>query len=177
MKNLLDQIREDIQVNRGQSKGQVVVVCYRVAHAVRQPLDQKPKLLALPVGIAYRLIVEWVLGVEIPWSTRIGRRLRIFHGIGIVINDQVTLGDDVQLRQGITIGNSGKDLACPQIGDNVTIGASAIIVGGIKIGDNATINAGALVTKDVPQGGYAKGNPSVIQEPRTTLAPGEARLD
>ncbi|MFI8413682.1 serine O-acetyltransferase [Paeniglutamicibacter gangotriensis] len=163
---LFSQLSEDFQINRGQSKGQLVVIAYRIAHAARQPLDRPPRPWALPIGALYRFFVEWILGIEIPWSTKIGRRLRLYHGVGIVINDRTVIGDDVHLRQGITIGNSGRNLGCPRIGNGVDIGASAVIVGDITIGDNATVAAGALVTKDVPSAGRAKGNPAQIHGPR-----------
>ncbi|MER8025866.1 serine O-acetyltransferase [Glutamicibacter protophormiae] len=174
--NLLAQLKEDLYVNAGQPKGQLAVLAYRIAHASRKPLDKRPRLWAIPIGLAYRLLVEWILGIEIPWGTKIGRRLRIYHGVGIVINDRTLLGNDVHLRQGVTIGNSGHNLQCPVIEDGVNIGASAVLLGGITVGRHSTVAAGALVTKDVPAGGQAKGNPAVIKEPRDTSA-SEGGLD
>ncbi|AZI57358.1 serine acetyltransferase [Nakamurella antarctica] len=155
-------LREDIRVNRGQSKGQFVVVCFRIAHRLRTPLDVRPRIYAIGVGIAYRLLVEWILGVEIPWKTRIGPGLRIFHGVGIVINDRTVIGSNVSIRQNVTLGNKGATGPCPTIGDNVQLGAGCIVIGGITIGDGAVVGAGAVVTKDVPAGATVVGNPARI---------------
>ena len=159
-------LREDVAANRGQAKGQFVVVAYRLAHAVRVPLDRAPRPWAIPVGLVYRLLVEWFLSVEIPWRTVIGRRLRVFHGAGIVINDATVIGDDVSIRQGVTLGNARPGGPCPVIGNRVELGASCIVIGGITIGDGARIGAGAVVTKDVPAGATAVGNPARILPPR-----------
>lgn len=164
---LLDQLREDAAANRDQLKGLLVVAAYRVAHAARRPLDARPRLWALPVGVVYRVMVEWVLTVEIPWGTVIGRRLRVFHGAGIVINDRAVLGDDVSIRQHVTIGNVHPDGPCPVIGDRVELGAGCIVIGGITVGDDARVGAGAVVTKDVPAGATVVGNPARILPPRT----------
>ncbi|NCT92605.1 serine acetyltransferase [Cellulomonas sp. APG4] len=163
---LLAQLREDVRANRGQTKGQLVVAAYRVAHAVRRPLDRRPQPWALPVGVLYRVLVEWVLTVEIPWGTVVGRRLRVFHGAGIVVNDRTVLGDDVTLRQNVTLGNVRPDGPCPVIGDRVELGAGCIVLGGIRVGDDARVGAGAVVTKDVPAGATVVGNPARILEPR-----------
>lgn len=155
----------DIEANRGQRKGQLVVVMYRLAHASRSPLAKKPSFPSMAVGFLYRLGVEWVLGIEIPWGTQIGTPLRLYHGVGVVINDQSVLGNNVSIRQNVTIGNKGTAGPCPVIGDDVEIGAGAIILGGIRIGSGARIGAGAVVTKDVPSGYTAVGNPAQLRPP------------
>lgn len=163
--SLLDDIREDWRANRGQTKGQLVVAAYRLAHASRRPLGVRPRPWAVPIGLVYRVMVEWVLTVEIPWGTEIGRRLQVFHGAGIVINDRSVLGDDVAIRQHVTIGNSRPDGPCPVIGDRVELGAGCIVIGGITVGDDARVGAGAVVTKDVPAGATVVGNPARILPP------------
>ncbi|WP_256838338.1 serine acetyltransferase [Ornithinimicrobium faecis] len=166
MRELLEMLREDIAANRGQAKGALVVASYRVAHAARKPLDRKPSVLALPVGVTYRVLVEWILGVEIPWGTPIGRRLRVFHGVGIVINDRAVLGDDVAIRQSVTIGNMQDDGPCPTIGDRVELGAGCIVIGDISVGSDARVGAGAVVTKSVPPGGTALGTAATVRLPQ-----------
>lgn len=170
---LWSMIGEDITANRGQVKGQFIVVAFRLAHAARQPVSRSPRPIAIIVGVIYRLVIEWLLGVEIPWRTSIGRRLRVLHGVGIVINDGTVIGDDVVLRQNVTIGNQRGGLPCPRIGNHVKLGASAIIIGDVVIGDRAQIGAGAVVTHSVPPGGIAVGNPAVVREARGPVDPVE----
>jgi len=77
--------------------------------------------------------VQNVLGIDIPYSTRIGPGMRIFHGQGIVIHNQAIIGSNVTIRHNTTIGSaSGDDFDVPTIGDNVDIGAGSIIIGKIK---------------------------------------------
>lgn len=168
MPSLIDLIREDVRANRGQVKGALIVVAYRIANAARGERSRSPRLWALPIGLVYRIVFEWILGVEIPWGTVIGRRLRVFHGVGIVINDHAVLGDDVSIRQGTTIGNSQDGGGCPRVGDRVELGASCILIGAITVGDDARIGAGAVVTKDVPAGATAIGVAARVIEPRSS---------
>tara|TARA_R110001583_G_C5667039_1_gene410305 strand:- start:6223 stop:6546 length:324 start_codon:yes stop_codon:yes gene_type:complete len=94
------------------------------------------------------------MGIELNYKTRVGKGLVIYHGVGLVVNTGVVIGENCILRHGVTIGNfilkDGSESQCPVLGDNVEVGASAIILGNIKIGNNVRIGAGALVTKDVP---------------------------
>jgi putative colanic acid biosynthesis acetyltransferase WcaB len=113
------------------------------------------------VGVLYRVLVEWLLGVELPWGTRVGRRLRIEHGVGLVVNAYTVIGDGVILRQNVTIGNNGTKLECPSIGDGVDVGAGAVILGDIVIGARARIGANAVVVKSVNPGAVAVGVPAV----------------
>lgn len=159
---LVAQIREDLQANKGYAKSQLAVALFRIANRARQPLDRRPRLVAIPIGILYRLVVDWFLGIELPWRTQVGRRLTIFHGVGLVVNDGSVLGDDVRLRHGVTVGNNGKDDRCPVIGDGVDIGAGAVIVGPIEVGSGARVGANAVVLKDVPAGVTVAGIPAEV---------------
>lgn len=153
--------------NGGYPKSIVVLSLLRLAQAVRARPGTRLLLYPL-VGTAYRLISEWLLGVEIPASTRIGPGLRLRHGIGVVINPAAVIGADVMLRQGVTIGNRRHDKDCPEIGDGVEIGAGATVIGAIHVGAGAKIGAGAVVTTDVPAGGVAHVAATVVRPPRPT---------
>jgi len=110
-----------------------------------------------------------VTGIDLPCETRVGQRLRIEHFGGIIISGDTVIGDDVVLRNGVTIGlrHTGKPGA-PRIGNRVDIGAGAKILGTITIGDDAVIGANAVVLKDVPPGALAVGVPArVIMRPRS----------
>jgi serine acetyltransferase len=159
---LRDAILEDVRTNRGQPKSQAVLVLFRLAQAARGgPLPGRARLLAAPVGVLYRVVVEWLLGVELPWGTRVGRRLRIEHGVGLVVNAYTTIGDDVIVRQNVTIGNNGTDLECPRIEDGVDVGAGAVILGDIVVGARSRIGANAVVVKNVSPDAVAVGVPAV----------------
>lgn len=101
-------------------------------------------------------------GVEIHPAAKIGRRLVIDHGMGIVIGETAIIGDDVLIYHGVTLGaksgTSGK--RHPTIGNNVVIGAQSTVLGNITIGDNASVGAGSVVTRDVANGATVVGNPA-----------------
>lgn len=126
------------------------------------------RIAYVPLVIVYKLISEWLLGVEIPAATRIGPGLRLRHGIGVVINPFVVIGDDVMIRQNVTLGNRYVDDDAPTIGDRVELGAGAIVIGACTIGEDARIAAGAVVIHDVPAGGVAIPTAATIRPARTT---------
>jgi serine O-acetyltransferase len=102
-------------------------------------------------------------GIEIHPQARIGRNLFIDHGMGVVIGQTATVGDNVTLYHGVTLGGKGGDAAGakrhPDIGNNVVIGAGAQVLGAITVGDNAAVGANAVVTHSVPDGATIVGNP------------------
>jgi serine acetyltransferase len=148
--------RRDVAANRSQPKSLLLVVAYRLAAAARAAGERSPlhKAAVLPVLVAYRVVVEWILGVELLPQVQAGPGLRIRHGQGLVVNPGVVLGADVMLRQNVTIGNirrgPGETTACPVIEDGVEFGAGAVVVGPIRIGAGALIGANAVVTRAVP---------------------------
>ena len=81
--------------------------------------------------------------------------------MGIIINPEVVIGDNVKINQHVTIGGSGEK-GCPVIGDNVYIGSGAKVLGGIRIGNNVKIGANAVVISDVPDNSTAVGVPARI---------------
>jgi serine O-acetyltransferase len=93
-------------------------------------------------------------GIEIHPAAKLGRRLVIDHGMGVVIGETAEIGDDVYLYHQVTLG--GTSLAHgkrhPTIGDGVIIGAGAKILGAITIGAGARIGANALIIRSVPPG-------------------------
>ena len=127
----------------------------------------RPAWLRKPFSLAYRLLrtaIQIVAGIELHCETRVGRRLLIEHFGGIIISGDAVIGDDVVIRQGVTIGlrTTGRRGA-PVIGNRVDIGAGAKLLGNIRIGDDAVIGANAVVLCDVPAGALAVGVPAVIK--------------
>ncbi|WP_198289375.1 DapH/DapD/GlmU-related protein [Rhodococcus sp. AW25M09] len=107
-------------------------------------------------------MTEFILGLEIRPKTRIGGGLTIFHGYGLVVHDHCIIGDNVTLRNGVTIGQANPGGGVPTIGDRVQIGANASIIGQISVGTNSVIGAGSVVVKNVPANCVAAGNPARI---------------
>ncbi|MFN4243209.1 MAG: serine O-acetyltransferase [Tepidisphaerales bacterium] len=103
-------------------------------------------------------------GIELPYTTVIGRRLRIEHQGSITVHGFARIGDDCILRQGVTIGNRSvhEPLLAPVLGDRVDVGAGAVLVGDIVVGDDARIGANAVVLADVPPGATAVGVPAKV---------------
>ncbi|MCD8100182.1 MAG: serine O-acetyltransferase [Oscillospiraceae bacterium] len=103
-------------------------------------------------------------GIEIHPGAKIGRRLVIDHGMGIVIGETAEVGDDCLIYHGVTLGGTGKDKGKrhPTIGNNVLIGTGAKVLGPFKVGDNSRIAANSVVLKEVPPDCTAVGVPARI---------------
>ncbi len=101
-------------------------------------------------------------GVEIHPGARIGRRLFIDHGMGVVIGETAEIGDDVLIYHGVTLGGlsglPGK--RHPTVEDHVTIGAGAQVLGPIRVGRGARIGANAVVVNPVAPGCTVVGIPA-----------------
>ena len=95
-------------------------------------------------------ITRHITGIEIHPGAKIGKRLFIDHGMGIVVGETACIGDNCTIYHGVTLGGTGKDKGKrhPTIGNNVIIGAGAKILGPIHIADNVKIGAGAVVVKE-----------------------------
>ena len=114
-------------------------------------------------------IARWLTGIEIHPAARIGRRLVIDHGMGVVIGETAEVGDDCYFYHQVTLGvartSSGK--RHPSVGNNVIIGAGAKVLGPISVGDNARVGSNAVVLDNVPNGITVVGIPArpVHREP------------
>ncbi|WP_221394623.1 serine acetyltransferase [Dyadobacter sp. NIV53] len=159
---LIDLIKSDLRANKGNRKGQLVALSYRLSNHIYRSNNILVKLLGFPIVKFHHWFVIWIMGVEIPAKTRIGEGLQVWHGTALVINQDTVIGDNVLLRHSTTIGNKYLGSGCPVIGNNVEIGAHSILIGDIKIGDNVTIGAASLVTKSIPSNSVAYGNPIKI---------------
>jgi serine O-acetyltransferase len=127
--------------------------------------------LRRPVSFVYRLLKvgsQIVTGIELPCEVTLGRRFLIEHFGGIIISGDTVIGDDVIVRNGVTIGlrHTG-ERGAPVIGNRVDIGAGAKILGPITIGDDVAIGANAVVISDVPPNSVAVGVPARILPRRT----------
>ena len=103
-------------------------------------------------------------GIEIHPGAKIGRRLVIDHGMGIVIGETAEVGDDCLIYHGVTLGGTGKDQGKrhPTIGNNVLLSTGSKVLGPFKVGDGARIAANAVVLKEVPEDATAVGVPARV---------------
>ena len=164
LKNLRDEIAATLARDPAARSRLEVVLCYPGFHAL------------LYYRLAHTLWVHgWYLsgrfvshvgrmltGIEIHPGARIGQRLFIDHGMGVVIGETAEIGDDVLLYQGVTLGGTGKVTGKrhPTIGNDVIVGSGAQVLGPIRVGDGARIGAAAVVVKEVPNGATMVGNPA-----------------
>jgi serine O-acetyltransferase len=112
---------------------------------------------------------RFLTGVEIHPAAKIGKRLFLDHGSGIVIGETTIIGDDCTLYQGVTLGGTGKDKGKrhPTLGNNVMVGAGARVLGPFKVGDNSKIAANAVVLEEIPPNSTAVGVPARIVDRRS----------
>ena len=103
-------------------------------------------------------------GIEIHPAAKIGKRVVIDHGTGIVIGETAEIGDDVIIYQGVTLGGTGKDMGNrhPTIENGVMIGSGAKVLGPITVGHSAKIAAGAVVICDVEPNATVVGVPGKV---------------
>ncbi len=163
---MFNDLREDWQTYEGNllSPALWVMAVYRLGRW-RYDIGWRP--LRAPFSILYKLAFAFVTaasGAELPCEVQVGRRLRIDHPQGLVVSGDAQIGDDVVLRNGVTVGlrRTGKR-GSPVIGDRVDIGAGAKILGEIRIGNDALIGANAVVLTDVPAGCIAVGVPATVR--------------
>lgn len=122
-----------------------ILIFYRIAHFL---YNHKLFFIARLISQLGRFFT----GIEIHPGAKIGKRLFIDHGMGIVIGETATIGDDCTIYHNSTLGGTGKDKnkRHPDLGNNVMVGAGAKILGPIKIGNNVKIGANAIVLKNIP---------------------------
>jgi serine O-acetyltransferase len=114
----------------------------------------RPLILRAPFSLLYRILfvaVDWFWGINLAYTVKLGRRVRIWYHGGIVIGARA-IGDDCHIRQNTTMGLMSRDdrTAKPTIEDRVDIGAGACILGQITVGHDTVIGANSVVVKDVP---------------------------
>src|SRR5579875_177175 len=132
---------------------------HRVAHWL---WERRLKLL----GRIVSEISRFLTGIEIHPGARLGRRLFIDHGMGVVIGETTEIGDDVLIYQGVTLGGTShsKEKRHPTIEDHVLISAGATVLGPVRIGRGSRIGAGAVVISSAPAYSTIVGIPGKVIE-------------
>ena len=113
-----------------------------------------------------------ITGIEIHPAEKIGRRLFIDHGTGVVIGETAEIGDDVVIYQGVTLGGTGKDKGKrhPTIQDRVMISSGAKILGPFTVGHDSKIGSNSVVLKEVPP------HSTVVGVPGRVVKQGDVRI-
>ncbi len=144
---------------------------HRIAHQL-----QRAGLPVLPRVLSH--FTRFVTGIEIHPGAKIGRKVFIDHGMGVVIGESAEIGNHVTLYQGVTLGISHtRDVRSlrgkkrhPTLEDHVTVTVGAKILGAITVGEGAIIGAGSVVVRDVPPHTTVVGVPGrvVVERDPTT---------
>ncbi|MGG4033482.1 serine O-acetyltransferase [Paenibacillus cisolokensis] len=167
---MFDNIRSDIQAvfdndPAARSKFEVIftysglhaIWMHRIAHALY-------KRGWFTIARIISQFSRFMTGIEIHPGAKIGRRLFIDHGMGVVIGETCEIGDDVVIYQGVTLGGTGKEKGKrhPTIGNNVVIASGAKVLGSFRVGDNSNIGANSVVLREVPPNSTVVGIPGRI---------------
>jgi serine O-acetyltransferase len=158
-------LREDLRTHDGMllEQGFWAVAVHRFGN---WRMGIRPKLLRAPFSLFYKFLfkyVEWTCGITLPYTVKLGRRVRIWHHGGMILHAR-SIGSDVHIRHNTTLGVSRThcNYQLPIIEDRVDIGCGAALLGDITIGCDSVIGANAVVLRSVPAGSVAVGVPARI---------------
>src|SRR5215471_8818298 len=164
-KNLREEIDATLARDPAARSRLEVVLCYPGFHALllhrlAHLLWRRRWLLA---GRFVSHIGRMLTGIEIHPGARIGKRLFIDHGMGVVIGETAEIGDDCTLYQGVTLGGTSLtrgEKRHPTLGNNVIVSSGAQVLGPFRVGDGARVGAQAVVLSEVPDGATMVGIPA-----------------
>ena len=114
------------------------------------------------------MFARFLTGIEIHPGAKIGRRVFLDHGLGIVIGETTEIGDDCTIYQGVTLGGTSLYKGIkrhPTLGRGVVVSAGAKVLGGFTVGDGARVGSNAVALKEIPPGATAVGIPARILHP------------
>ena len=125
------------------------------------------KLWLLKLPLIPRLLSHLnrlLTGIEIHPGAKIGEKVFIDHGMGVVIGETAEIGNNCLLYQGVTLGGTGKSHGKrhPTLMENVVVGAGAKVLGSIIIGPNTRIGAGSVVVRNVEENSTVVGIPGRV---------------
>jgi len=169
---VVSRMREDIQAvfdrdPAARTKLEVVLLypglhaiwAHRVAHWLWEHNCKLP-------GRIVSEFARFITGIEIHPGAKIGRRLFIDHGMGIVMGETTEIGDDVLIYQGVTLGGTSlkKEKRHPTLEDHVMVSTGASVIGPVRIGEGSRIGAGAVVVSSCPPWSTVVGIPGKVIE-------------
>jgi serine O-acetyltransferase len=168
-------VKEDIRTIRERDPAArnyvEILLCYPGLHAIW--LHRIAHFLYLhewyTTGRLLSHFSRWMTGIEIHPGAKIGKRVFIDHGMGVVIGETTEIGDDCLIYKGVVFGGTTleKKKRHPTLGARVIVGSNATILGAITIGDGARIGSGSVVVRPVPAGATVVGVPGRIVESLT----------
>jgi serine O-acetyltransferase len=173
---MLDRLRENIATIRERDPAArstwEVLTCYPGLHALFIHGWAHACWLAgfRWLGRSISHVGRFLTGIEIHPGAKIGRRVFIDHGMGVVIGEMAEVHDDCTIYQGVTLGGTSLVKGAkrhPTLERGVIVGANACVLGGFTVGEGARVGSGAVVTKPVPPGATAVGNPARIIQRET----------
>ncbi|MDR2105231.1 MAG: serine O-acetyltransferase [Deferribacteraceae bacterium] len=165
---LFPRIREDIQAALERDPAArsrlEVIFCYPGVHAVlmhRWAHFLWKKGLFFPARFLSH-INRFLTGIEIHPAAKLGRRVFIDHGMGVVIGETAEVGDDVTLYHGVTLGGVSlkKEKRHPTLGDKVVVGTGAKVLGPFKVGSSSQVGANSVVVAPVKEHSVVVGVPA-----------------
>jgi serine O-acetyltransferase len=172
LREMLSLVREDFRTNdRSLSyPGFQALAVHRFGNWIAG-LPRVLRAIFRPLHTVGSVFVRNVYGIELPWTTRVGRRVRISHQCGIVIHPRTVIGDDCLIRQNVTIGAVSMQRigGAPRLDVGVEVGAGAVIVGSITVGESARIGPNTVVMTSVPAGAMVVAPPPRVIQPRVPL--------
>ncbi len=121
---------------------------------------------------------RFITGIEIHPGAVLGEHLFIDHGMGVVIGETATIGNNVTIYHDVTLGGTSleKGIRHPQLGDDVIIGAGAQLLGPIRIGSGARIGSNAVVIGDVEENTTVVGVPARPVKDKTVCSKAEEHI-
>lgn len=158
-------LREDLATHDGDwlEQGFWAVAAHRFGN---WRMSIHPKPLRLPFSVVYKFLykwVEWTCGISLPYTVKLGRRVRIWHHGGMILH-AASIGNDVILRQNTTFGvaRTNHNFELPIVEDGADIGVGVCVLGAVRVGRTAVIGANAVVLDDVPDNAVAVGVPAKV---------------
>ena len=168
--SLFDQVDSIIARDPAARNRLEVITCYQGLHAVwLHRIAHFFWNLGLKwIARVLSMISRFITGIEIHPGAKIGRRVFLDHGLGIVIGETTEIGDDCTIYQGVTLGGTSLYKGVkrhPTLGKGVVVSAGAKVLGGFTVGDGARVGSNAVVLKEIPAGATAVGIPARILHP------------